>query len=63
MLKVNWIGIDVLNLLVDNWLDKTALTGCVLALYMQMYFNKHYTVWIATNLLNDETFGRTEAIF
>ena len=28
-----------------------------------MHMNMHYTVWIATNLLNDETFGRTNARF
>ena len=59
--KSNWIGTDVLNLLVDNWLDKTALIGCVSALYL--YINMHYTVWTATNLLNDDIFGRTDARF
>ena len=41
------IGIDVLNLLVDSWLDRTALIGRVSALQTFMYIglsNSVYTV-------------------
>lgn len=37
MSNVSWTGIGEVNFLVDSWLDKTALIGCVSSLRIKTY--------------------------
>ena len=62
MSNVNWTGIDVLNRLVDSWLDKTALIGCTSTLKYHTFACIYLIIMVTTNLF-DETFGKTDAKF